>query len=185
MPKETKWKEELELLSSIFSKLPFDKANKWGGDVFIFNGKNIASFGGFKHFFTIWFYNGVFLKDPYQVLINASEGKTKSLRQWRFTSINEINEQQISTCLLEAIEIEKKGLKVEKSTNAPPLPEILEKELNSIINFKESFEKLTPGRQKEFILFLIEAKSENTKLRRLEKIKKLVLQGIGLTDKYK
>lgn len=86
MQENEKWVEELEIIASIISRLPLEKYVKWGSDVFIHNGKNVVSYGGFKNYFTIWFYNGVFLKDKYRVLVNAQEGKTKSLRQWRFTS---------------------------------------------------------------------------------------------------
>jgi uncharacterized protein YdeI (YjbR/CyaY-like superfamily) len=50
---------------------------------------------------------------------------------------------------------------------------------------KTSFAKLTPGKQKEYIIYINEAKQEATKLKRLEKIKPMILQGIGLNDKYK
>lgn len=186
MQKDTKWMEELALISDIFDKLPFQKTVKWGADVFIYEGKNVASYGGFKNFFTIWFYNGVFLSDPYKVLINASEGKTKSLRQWRFTSKEEIDEKKIIRYLEEAIEIEKKGLKIENSPFSPvPIPELLSIEFKNNLVLNLAFEKLTPGRQKEYILYLNEARQESTKKTRLEKIKPLILNGIGLNDKYK
>ena len=80
MEKDKKWKEELEIIASVFERVPLDKTIKWGAPVFCFKGNNVESYSGFKNFFTIWFHNGVFLKDPYKVLINAQEGKTKSLR---------------------------------------------------------------------------------------------------------
>src|SRR4030066_2126314 len=106
------WTKELEITAAIIAKAPLNKSKKWGADVFTFNGKNVVSYGGFKNYFAIWFYNGVFLKDKYKVLINAQEMKTKSLRQWRFKSIEEIDEKKILEYINEAIEIEKKGLKI-------------------------------------------------------------------------
>ena len=65
------------------------------------------SAGGFKNHFTVWFYNGVFLSDPYKILVNANEEKTKSLRQLRYTSGKEINETQLlEYILLEATNLE-------------------------------------------------------------------------------
>ena len=55
--------------------------------IFTLNGKNVLGIGGFKNYFTIWFFNGVFLKDEKNVLVNSQEGLTKSLRQWRFSSV--------------------------------------------------------------------------------------------------
>ena len=186
MQNNKQWAEELESLASIINKLPLEKTIKWGAEVFTYNGKNVVSYGGFKNYFMLWFFNGVFLEDKYKVLINAQEGKTKSLRQWRFTSITEINENKITEYINEAIEIEKKGLKIspEKFVEIP-VSELLEKELKKDKNLKSAFGKLTPGKQKEYIVYINEAKQEATKLKHLEKIKPMILQGIGLNDKYK
>ena len=59
------------------------------------------------------------------------------------------------------------------------------KELKSDQTLKVAFEKLTPGKQKEYSVYINEAKQETTKLKRLEKIKPMILQGLGLNDKYK
>lgn len=186
MQNTQKWSEELELIASIVQKAPLEKVTKWGADVFTFNGKNVVSYGGFKNFFSLWFYNGVFLEDKYNVLVAASEGRTKSLRQWRFTSGEEIDEKKILEYIREAIEIEKKGLKIKpEKFKAVPLPELLSDALKKDNTLQSCFDKLTPGRQKEYILYLNEAKQEATKLKRLEKIIPMILQGTGLNDKYK
>ncbi|CAM4386917.1 YdeI/OmpD-associated family protein [Flavobacterium terrigena] len=186
MQNNTQWTEELELVASIINKLPLEKTIKWGAEVFTYNGKNVVSYGGFKNFFTIWFFNGVFLEDNYNVLVNAQEGKTKSARQWRLTSIAEIDEKKISEYIYEAIEVEKKGLKIQpEKFVAIPVAEVLENELKNDKSLKASFEKLTPGKQKEYIIYINEAKQDATKLKRVEKIKPMILHGIGLNDKYK
>lgn len=186
MQKNTQWTEEIELLASIINKLPLEKTIKWGAEVFTYNGKNVVSYGGFKNYFMLWFFNGVFLEDKYKVLVNAQEGKTKSLRQWRFTSIDEIDEKKILEYITEAIEIEKKGLKISpEKFVAVPVAEILEKEFKNDRTLKMAFDKLSPGKQKEYIVYINEAKQEVTKIKRLEKIKPMILQGIGVNDKYK
>ena len=101
------WETELELLKDIISKTELVETTKWGGIVYTFNKRNVIGLGGFKDYFTIWFYNGVFLKDENKFLINAQEGVTKNLRQWRFTSKDEINEKLILAYIAEAIENEK------------------------------------------------------------------------------
>ena len=186
MQNSEQWKGELEQISSIIKKLPLKKTIKWGAEVFTYNGKNVVSYGGFKNYFAIWFYNGVFLKDKYKVLINAQEGRTKSLRQWRFTAKNEINENKILEYLNEAIEIEKKGLKIapEKFKRVEP-SELFSEAFKKDEKLKEAFEKLTPGKQREYIVFVDQAKLDATKLNRLEKIKPMILEGKGLNDKYK
>lgn len=180
------WQEELSLLASIICKAPLEKTIKWGAEVFTFNGKNVVSYGGFKHFFALWFYNGVFLADKDKVLVSANEGVTKSLRQWRFISIGEVDERKILEYIHEAIEIEKKGLKIKPEKHKPiNLPQLLSDALAADQNFYEAFNRLTSGKQKEYILYLNEAKQETTKIKRLEKIKPMIFSGVGLNDKYK
>jgi len=186
MQNATQWSEELERIASIIAKAPLEKAIKWGAEVFTYNGKNVISYGGFKSYFTIWFYNGVFLKDKYNVLINAQEGKTKSLRQWRLHSMEEIDEGKILEYIDEAIKVEQQGLKIKPEKFAPaPLPQLLADALKNEVDLKAAFEKLSPGRQKEYILYINEAKQESTRQNRLEKIRPMILQGAGLNDKYK
>lgn len=186
MDKVNHWSEELGKLKEILYKTPLDVTVKWGSEVFTYKGKNVVSYGGFKNFFTLWFYNGVFLKDKYKVLLNAQEGKTKSLRQWRFTSMDEIEEKKILEYITEAIEIEEKGLKIKPKKHQPiPVPELLSKILDKDKTLKTAFEKLTSGKQKEYSLYINEAKQEATKIKRIEKIIPIILQGVGLNDQYK
>lgn len=182
---KSQWKEEIEFLKKFVSKLPVDSTIKWGTEVYTYNGNNVFAFLGFKNHFTIWFYNGVFLKDPYEVLIAAKES-TKSLRQWRFTSMDEMNKTKITEYFKEAIEIEKQGLKIKPEKFTPiPIPEILFQEFKADKSLEICFKRLSAGKQKEYNLYLNEAKQESTKLRRMEKIKPLILLGLGLNDKYK
>lgn len=181
-----KWKEELDTISNILSKTTLKKVIKWGSNVYTHNGKNVVSYGGFKNYFAIWFYKGVFLKDKHKLLINAQEGVTKSLRQWRLTSKQEIDEKILLEYIAEAIEIEEKGLNIAPAKpSLPAIPEMFQKELNKNASLRKAFEKLTIGRRKEYILYIEEAKQESTKQKRLEKISPMILSGHGLNDKYK
>ncbi len=180
------WHEELEKIAAILNKTSLEIAIKWNAEVYTLKGKNVVSYGGFKNYFTIWFYNGVFLSDPYKVLVNAQEGKTKSLRQWRMTSADEIDEKKILEYVNEAIEIEKKGLKLSpEKFQAVAIPTILQSALDENKVLKNSFESLTQGKQKEYNLYIDEAKQEATKIKRLEKIIPMILDNKGLNDKYK
>jgi uncharacterized protein YdeI (YjbR/CyaY-like superfamily) len=53
----------LELLKTIINKTVLIETIKWGIPVYTHTNKNIISIGGFKSYFGIWFFNGVFLKD--------------------------------------------------------------------------------------------------------------------------
>ncbi len=186
MQQNKEWQAELKILREIISKASLEKSIKWGAEVYTYNGNNVVSYGGFKNYFALWFFNGVFLKDKSKVLVNAQENKTKSLRRWRFTSAKEIDEKKILAYINEAIDVEKKGLKIKpEKFKAVAVPEMLAQAIKDDVQLKTSFSKLTPGRQKEYILYLNEAKQEATQKARLVKIKPMILQGQGLNDKYR
>jgi uncharacterized protein YdeI (YjbR/CyaY-like superfamily) len=183
---KTNFLEELTLLKAILDKTPLEVAIKWGGEVYTHKGKNVVSYGGFKNHFCLWFYNGVFLQDPYRVLVNANEEKTKALRQWRFTSMDEIEENKILEYIREAIENEEKGLAWKpQKTAMPEIPSILQEEFQNNPSFRDAFYGLTTYKQKEYIEHIASAKQDKTKVSRLQKCISQVLKGVGLHDKYK
>lgn len=186
MPKNSQWSELENRLRQLVSTSELKEAIKWGMPVFTYEGKNVLGFAGMKNHFAVWFYNGVFLTDPKEILINAQEGKTKAMRQWRMQGLEDLDENNFLAFVQEAIENEKKGLvwKPEKSETLQ-LPELLEERLKADSKLKEAFEEFTPFKQKEFAEYILEAKREATKISRLEKIIPMILEGIGLNDKYR
>ncbi|OCB77075.1 hypothetical protein B0A79_00980 [Flavobacterium piscis] len=183
--KVNKWEEELLFLKSIIDKTELVETIKWGGPVYVFNKKNVVGIGGFKEYFTIWFFNGIFLKDEKKKLINAQEDKTKSLRQWRFTSKEEVNETEVLAYILEAIENEKQGKIIKPSKKETIVSELLEKEMSQNKVLAEAFQKFSPYKQYEFLEYIETAKQEKTKLSRIEKVIPMILENIGLNDKYR
>lgn len=179
------WSEELEILKTIIDKTELVETTKWGGIVYTINNKNVIGIGGFKNFFTIWFFNGVFLKDELNVLVNANEGVTKALRQWRFTSAAELNEKQILIYIQEAIANEKLGKSIKPERKEVVISDFFATELKLNSSFAKAFEAFSPYKQKEFLEYIDTAKQEKTKIQRMEKIKPMILQNKGLNDKYR
>ncbi|HNP32596.1 MAG TPA: DUF1801 domain-containing protein [Flavobacterium sp.] len=183
--KVNQWGDELRLLREIIQKTELVETNKWGGEVYTINNKNVLGIGGFKNFFTIWFWNGVFLKDEAKVLVNANEGVTKGLRQWRFTSAKELNEKLILHYINEAIANEKAGLSIKPEKKEAMKCDFFSDALKKDKVLNTAFDKLKPGKQKEFWEYMATAKQEKTKITRLEKIRPMIIDGIGLNDKYR
>lgn len=180
-----KWESELSRLEAVLDQMKLNRTIKWGTPVYTHNGKNVVGIAGFKSYFGLWFYNGVFLKDESNKLVNANEEKTKSLRQWRFYSSDEIDESLILKYVKEAIEIEEKGLKIKPEKKSVEIPELLKKEFVKDKNLKSNFDSFTPYKQREFCEFISSAKRESTQVKRLSKVVHLISEGIGLNDKYK
>lgn len=186
MDKVSAWQKELARLGSIIKKTRLVKTVKWGVDVYTHKGKNVIGLTGFRDYFALWFYNGVFLKDKHHLLVNAQEGKTKALRQWRFYSMEDVNEELILEYIEEAVKNEEAG-KVWKPEKTRPLqiPEDMASVFSRDKKLKDAFASLTPYKQKEYSQYIEEAKREDTRLKRLEKIKPMILKGVGLNDQYK
>lgn len=179
------WEVELSLLQSIIDKTELTQTTKWGGPVYVYEKKNVIGVGGFKDYFALWFFNGVFLKDEQKKLLNAQEDKTKSLRQWRFTSKEEINEKVILEYIAEAIENEKQGKIIKTSKKETIVSELLEKEMSQNSALAAAFQKFSPYKQYEFLEYIETAKQEKTKLSRIEKVIPMILGNVGLNDKYR
>lgn len=183
--KVNQWEEELLFLKSIIDKTELVETIKWGGPIYVYNKKNVIGIGGFKNYFAIWFLNGVFLKDEKKRLINAQEDKTKSMRQWRFTSKDEVNEKEVLEYIQEAIENEKQGKVIKPSKKEAIISELLENEMTQNPALKEAFAKFSPYKQYEFLEYIETAKQEKTKLSRIEKVIPMILENVGLNDKYR
>ena len=184
--KEHPFKEGIAYLRELALKTEAVEDFKWSIPVYTLNNKNVFGICKFKHHFGVWFFNGVFLKDPKKVLENAQEGKTKGMRHWKFQHLNKVDGKAVLGYMKEALDNQKNGLEVKaEKTQKMVVPELLQSELNKDSALKTAFEKFTPYKQKEFCEHIAGAKQEKTKLRRLEKILSLIKEGIGLNDAYR
>lgn len=176
------WAEAYILMEEIIQNTPLKKERKWGTDVYTLNGQNVVSWMGFNHFFSIWFFKGVLLSDPLQVLIAI--GDTKVQRQWRFSNVGELDKKSILAYIQEAIKISDVIIPKEERPE-PQHPAELSEFLKANKDVKMAFDKLSKSKRRDYIEYIAVAKQAATKAARLEKIKPMILEGKGLNDKYK
>jgi uncharacterized protein YdeI (YjbR/CyaY-like superfamily) len=127
---------------------------------------------------------GALLKDVKGILVQQT-ANVQAARQIRFTSIKEIAQLKtvIKSYIKEAVEAEKKGLKVElKKTVEFNMPEEFEKVLAEMPELKTAFLILTPGRQRGYLLHFSSPKQAKTREARIEKCVQQILNGKGLDD---
>jgi len=179
--------DALTLLRDIINTTELAETLKWSAPIYTINNKNVIGLGAFKNHFGVWFFNGVFLKDEQKLLVNAQEGKTKALRQMKFSSINEIDKNVVLSYVKEAIKNQKLGkeIKPDRSKKETVIPIELQQVLDKDSNLTKHFNLLSPYKQREYCEHITSAKREATKLSRLEKITPMILSGVGLHDKYK
>ena len=86
-----------------------------------------------------------------KVLINAQKGKTKALRQWRFTSKQEINSRLIKDYVREAVNLQKQGVEIKADRSKPiEIPQQLRQALKRNKDAHICFEQLSKGKQREY-----------------------------------
>lgn len=184
--KEHHFKDGIAILRSLAKQTELEETLKWGAPVYTIDNKNVLGIMAFKEHFGLWFFNGVFLKDPEGVLENAQEGKTKAMRHWKFSNIEEVDKKIVLLYMEEAIANQKKGMVLQKEKSSDlKIPLLLKEALDSHPEAKKQFQLLTPYKQREYYEYISTAKQEKTKLTRLEKSIALILQGIGLNDSYR
>ncbi len=179
------WKAPLSRLRAILLSAGLEETIKWGMPVYVLEGKNIAGLAAFQFHFGIWFFQGALLKDEHNKLVNAQEGKTRAMRQLRFHSAEEIDEQVVKEYLAGAIRNQREGKEIKAPRRKPlVIPPELEHALESRPGLAESFGQLPHGKKRDYAEYISEAKRAETKAARLEKIIPMILAGKGLNDKY-
>jgi uncharacterized protein YdeI (YjbR/CyaY-like superfamily) len=182
--KAIKWKDEMNLLRSLILECNLDENYKWKHPCYSFQGNNVVLIHGFNDYCALLFFKGVLLKDKKSILIQQTEN-VQDRRQIRFTSLSEVVKLQatIKDYILEAIDIEKSGLKVEfKKTSEFSIPDEFQNLLTENEILKTAFERLTPGRQRGYLLYFSAAKQSKTRVDRIEKYLPEILAGKGLDD---
>jgi len=184
--KHQKWDEELRELREMLLATEMEESIKWGSPVYTINNKNVVGLSAFKNHCGLWFFNGALLKENTALLQNAQEGKTKAMRQIRFEKGDRIDFGQLRKYVQEAIQNQKEGKEIKAETNKEVIiPPELEQAFLQDYHLQEKFKDLTPGRQREYCEYILEAKRDSTKQKRMEKIVPMILEGKGLNDKYK
>ena len=157
---------------------------KWGIPSYNHHG-NVVGFAAFKNHCGLWFHEGALLKDSSKVLMNAQEGKTTAMRQWRFEEGDRVDEKLVKEYVSEAALNMEKGIKTPKKRIEVVVPEMLQTAMETEPKVLKFFNSLAPSHRREYSEYISEAKQEATKLRRLDKVMGLLREGKGLHDKYK
>ena len=179
--KAKKWQEEMTKLRRISLDCGLTEELKWGKPCYTFQTSDIVIIQGFKEFCALLFCKGALLKDPNGILKKFG---WQAARRIPFSNVREIVEMEpiLKVYIHEAIEAEKAGLKVNYKKNPEPIPEELQNKLDEIPALKTTFDALTPGRQRGYILYFSAAKQSKTRASRVKKCMPQILKGKGLND---
>lgn len=181
-----KWQAEMTRLCEILRTTDLKEEIKWGAPCYTYKGKNVVGAVAFKAYVGLWFHQGAMLQDEKNLLINAQQGKTRALRQWRMQSASDIKPRIIKSYVRESIALldAGKSLRPIRKTGTA-IPALLSGALQKDRVAAKKFAAMTPGKRREYADYIDSAKRENTRENRLKKIIPLIRQGHGLNDKYR
>lgn len=177
------WQNELSLLRKILLDTPLSETIKWGVPCYTYNQKNVVILAAFKNYVALSFFKGELLNDNYNLLEKSGENSSSG-RVIKFTNLEKIleNSIQIQEYILQAIEIEKTGKSVVKTKTEISYPDELLEKFKENSDFAQAFLKLTPGRQRGYIIYFTQPKQIKTRYLRIEKCISKIMEGKGLNE---
>ncbi len=178
------WKEGLAQLREICRSAGLNETAKWGHPCYMHADRNIVIIGAFKDDFRLSFFNPSLMKDPAN-LLEKQGPNTQHPNMFRFTSNNipDPLQQTILAYLEEAKRYAEKGIMPEKKQRELFVPEELMEALDADPELSEAFHKLTPGRQRSYVLNLNGAKKSETRISRIEKFRAKIFEGKGVNER--
>lgn len=182
--KETAWKAAYGKLREILLECEVREELKWGCPCYTVGGKNVVLIHGFQEYCALLFHKGALLRDEERLLVQQTEN-VQAARQMRFRGVEEVEKRArvVRRYVEEAVELERAGVKVAlKKTAEFAVPEEFAVKLKEMPELRVAFEKLTPGRQRGYLLYFGGAKQSKTRGERVEKCVERILEGRGLED---
>ncbi len=178
------WPDVVRAIRPILLRCGLDEVIKWGKPCYCIDDDcNVVLLQEFSDHLALMFFKGVLLEDT-AGLLHDQGPNTHGARRMKFTSVGDVEAaaEAIAASVHEAIDHERAG------TELPPRPEeSLADELDARLGeddaFAEAFNELTPGRQREYNLYVSGAKQSTTRAGRVDKIVPRVLAGRGLRDR--
>lgn len=176
--------EGLRILRRICLHARLVETVKWGHPCYMHMDRNIAIIGALRGDFRISFFNAALMQDPEGVLERQGPN-TQHPDMIRFTSNAQVAamEHIIQSYLKEAMGYAEAGIKPPKDKSVAELPDELVEALHLDSELAEAFHRLTPGRQKSYIIALNSAKKSETKLLRIAKFRSHILAGKGALER--
>ena len=181
---QDRWQAELVALRQILLGCGLNEEFKWSSPCYTINSGNVAILWGFKDNATLGLFKGVLLKDERNLLV-APGDNSRSSRVLKFTDLGQITEMEplIRSYVLEAMELEKAGARVDLAKDDIVYPEELIAAMEADPYLQEAFESLTPGRRRGYALYFAQPKQTATRAARIEKMRSRIVAGKGLHDR--
>jgi uncharacterized protein YdeI (YjbR/CyaY-like superfamily) len=160
-----------------------EEAIKWGMPFYDYKNDPLCMSAAFKEHCAIRFWKTSLIKG-----LDESESDGMSTFG-RITSLKDMpSDKKLIGYIKEAMLLNEKGIKVAKAKpekkETLPVPVYLKKALAANKKALQQFEKFSPSKKKDYITWLTEAKTEETRAKRLETAIEWIAEGKGRNWKY-
>lgn len=179
-----RWAPGLAALRRLCREAGLQETVKWGHPCYRHADRNIVLLGAFRTDFRLSFFNAALLADPAGILEKAGPN-TQTAGTIRFADTAEPEQKAalIHGYLREAMDHAERGLLPLRTAPEFVLPEELVAALDDDPDLAEAFHRLTPGRQRSYVINLAGAKAAKTRLARIARFRHRIIAGKGATER--
>jgi uncharacterized protein YdeI (YjbR/CyaY-like superfamily) len=179
-----RWAKGLSELRRICLEAGLIETAKWGHPCYMHADRNIAIISAFRDDFRITFFNASLLQDPEGVLEKRGPN-TRHRDLIRFLSNAQVADMKaiVQAYLKEAMMHADAGVRPAIEKSEIDLPDELVEALDSDPELAEAFHRLTPGRQRSYVINLRSTKTPATRTARIAKSRDKIIAGKGANER--
>ncbi len=161
---------------------------KWSMPFFDYKGEMLCHMASFKQHAVMGFWKASLMKDP--VLVENAQSETAMGHLGRITSLKEMpSDKKITAWIKEAMQLNDKGIKLPAKAKPPDkkelvVPDYFTKALAKNKKAKQVFENFAYSHKKEYLAWITEAKTEETRNKRMETALEWITEGKARNWKY-
>ncbi|MBS4064638.1 MAG: YdeI/OmpD-associated family protein [Chitinophagaceae bacterium] len=164
-----------------------EETMKWSFPHFDYKGEMLCSMAAFKQHCVFGFWKASLMKDP--MLMQNAKSETAMGHLGRITSLKDLpSDKQMIAYIKEAMKLNDEGIKVKKEKPTAkkelPTPPDLLAALKKNKKAWAIYEKFPPSHKKEYILWVEDAKREETRSNRIQQTVEWVAEGKQRNWKY-
>ena len=179
-----RWRDEFAALRTILADTELAEAFKWRKPCYTHDGKNMVIFQPFNDVCALMFFKGASLNDLEPAAGTRRNQPLIAQARVPLGCRRDEHEERTSRSCHDAVYVQQAGLRVKKP--ALPTHRDYPDELSALIKADlalcDAFERLTPGRQRGYLLHFSGAKQSATRTARIERVQDRIMEGFGLHD---
>jgi len=160
---------------------------KWGTPHYSYKSDHLCMMGGFKNHCSFSLYKAEFMTDK-EITESVKAGKKFGYMD-KLKTVAELPSKEVLVSLLkEAMTINEKGIKKEKAVSDKPkvieTPDYLTAVLNANNEAKVVWESKSDAYRKDYLVWIIDAKTEATRQKRIDQSLEWIAEGKGRFWQY-